>query len=350
MSSFNPTKAPNLIKDLWPEEKLRSTNIFCGINEDDCAIFEIGGKIIGISTDYLNNKPICLEFKIATLFDLGRLTVASNLSDIIGSGLTPHSFMLGLMVKRDFSEDNFLDYVRGVKYELDKIDIPLIGGDTKLGRDNNYLGIAIGVANNTRELIIKNRAKAGDLIFVSGEVGSVAAAITFLKSEFSYLDKYENLKEWSRDKLIKPKLPIELSKSLSKLELSLSGTDLSDGLSSDLYDLCTSSGVGAIINSKLLPINSLAKQIATLLNFEYWKLPFLTGGDFQFIFTIEKNKVEKIKHLQCHKIGEITSDKNVSIQIEDRIENLEKFGHNDSNNLNFAEEVSYHLKKMENEI
>ncbi|WP_319479735.1 thiamine-phosphate kinase [uncultured Draconibacterium sp.] len=346
MSNFNPTSAPELIKDLWSKEVLRSKNILCGINDDDCAIIELGDKIIGISTDFLNNRPICLEFEIATFFDLGRLTVASNLSDIIGSGLEPHSFMLGLMVERSFSEGHFLEYVRGVKYELDKIGIPLIGGDTKLGRDNNYLGIAIGTANSTKELIIKNRAKPGDVIFVSGEIGSVAAAISFLNSKFSHDEAFQKLKGWSKDTLINPSLPIELSRLLSRLELSLGGTDLSDGLSSDLYDLCKSSGVGAIINADLLPINNFAKQIANLTETEYWKLPFLTGGDFQFIFTVGKEDVENILRFPCSKIGEITDEKSIRIERNNTVNELKNFGHNDSNNLNFADEVSFHLKML----
>lgn len=346
MLSLNPECAPSLIENLWPKDKLRSKEIICGINEDDCSIIRIGDKIIGITTDFLNSKPICLEFNIATYYDLGKLTVASNLADLLGSGLKPHSFMLGLMLKRAISEEDFLFFIKGVKSELDKYDIPLIGGDTKLGQENAFIGMAIGEAKNTKELFLKNRANIDDVVYVSGELGSVAASIAFLKSKYANIKKYEKLKLWSQSALIKPSLPYDLSRSLSKLELSLSGTDVSDGLSADLYNLCDTSKVGAIIYSNLIPTNNNTKKIASLLEIEDWKFPFLTGGDFQFIFTINSKDVNKLNGFNCFEIGKITKDTGVFLKNKTIINKLDNFGHSDSNNVSFAKEISIHLNKI----
>lgn len=346
MSNFNPLCAPIVLENLWTKDELRSKNILCGINEDDCSIISLGDKIIGITTDYLNSKPICLEFNIATYFDFGRLTVASNLSDLLGSGLKPHSFMLGLMLKRSIAKEEFLSFIEGLKFELDKYGIPLIGGDTKLGQENAFIGIAIGEVNNIKQLFLKNRAKVGDKIFVSGKLGSVASAVAFLKSEFKNLEEYKDLKKWSNAQLIDPILPYELSRSLSELELSLGGTDISDGLSSDLYDLCNTSKVGAILYSNLIPLDDHLKKIALLLNIEEWKFPFLTGGDFQFIFTINFHEILKIEGLKCFEIGEIIDENGIFVKNESSTIRLENFGHNDSNNMSFADEILIHINKI----
>lgn len=346
MLSFNPESAPRLLENIWAKENLRSHNILCGINEDDCSIISIGDIFIGITTDYLNSKPICVEFNIAEYFDLGRLTVASNISDLLGSGLCPHSFMLGVMLKRNMSEGDFLELIRGIKFELDKYEIPLIGGDTKLGNENAFAGIAIGTANNKKELFLKNRASSEDKIFISGHVGSVAAAIAFMKSDYCNLEEHKELKDWSCTKLIEPSLPFELSRTLSKLELSLGGTDISDGLSADLYDLCRASNVGAIINPILIPLDDNVKKIAVLLNIDEWKFPFLTGGDFQFIFTVNKCHIHKVKNLNCFEIGEITKDINIFMKYRDSLKCLLDFGHSDSNNVSFADEIAIHLEKL----
>ena len=54
-----------------------------------------------ITTDYLNSWPIVLELKIGDFYELGKLLVIANLSDLCGTGAKPLCFLSSIMLKRN---------------------------------------------------------------------------------------------------------------------------------------------------------------------------------------------------------------------------------------------------------
>jgi thiamine-monophosphate kinase len=229
-------------------------SIIAGINDDDCAIIQSGKEQIVLTTDFLNSNPIALELGIANLWDIGRILVASNLSDLYGSCAYPLGFLTSIMLsKEDATEEDFKLLMTGVKFELDRHHIPLIGGDTKLGSVNNYCGIALGKRKAGTKLILKNGAKVNDSIWVSGKLGSVAAATTGLKDH----EMTAKWVKWAKKKIINPKLPVKKSLLLAKSKLGNGGTDISDGLGADLWSICRASGTGAIIYVDKIPISKI---------------------------------------------------------------------------------------------
>jgi len=78
------------------KEPLRST-IIAGCNDDDCAAIKVKKGILIISTDFLHSNPIATQLGIGDEWDLGRLTVAANLSDLCGSGAKPRALLIGTM-------------------------------------------------------------------------------------------------------------------------------------------------------------------------------------------------------------------------------------------------------------
>ena len=140
-------------------------HVEAGVNQDDCAIIRLDKeKKIVITTDFLNANPIALELSVGGYYSLGRITVASNISDLCGTGAKPIGFLLGIASGKETNPDIIKDFVNGVKYELDKIKVPLIGGDTKLGNANSFYGVAIGYADNSRKLFPKNSAEENDIL------------------------------------------------------------------------------------------------------------------------------------------------------------------------------------------
>lgn len=330
---FDPDKKPDWLSAFWGKKKYR--NVLAGINDDDCAVLKVGSEQIVVSVDYLNSKPIALELGIGAFKDLGKLLVAANLSDLCGSGAKPIGFLVSVMLKKETANnEDFENLMMGIKQELLKHNVPLVGGDTKLGTSNNFCGIAIGVKEKGTKLFLKNKARPGDNIWVSGNIGSVAAAIDGLKNHSTN----GTWKKWAIKRIITPDLPLKKSRLIAKSKAANGGTDLSDGLGSDLLSLCQASGVGAVIDAGKIPLARQVKEIAKEKSLEAWKYAFTIGGDFQFMVTTKPNK--KLSKYGFKKIGRICKEKKLSLKINDRLYDLPTKGHRDFKIVDFSDEVT----------
>lgn len=341
---FDPDEMPKWLSQFFKTQN--NSNLIAGINEDDCAILKLGNEELVITTDYLNANTIATEMGLSTFEDLGRLLVAVNISDICGTGAKPIGFLAALMFKKEeANEKEFYLFMNGIKKELSKYRIPLIGGDTKLGNANSFCGTAIGKKEKGTKLFLKNAAKVGDSIWVSSKIGSVSAALAGLKE--GGMD--ESWEKWAKDCIIKPRLPVNLSNALAKSKMANGGTDISDGLGADLWSMCEASGVGAIVWPDRIPISSYVKTYARKQNFPAWHYAFAIGGDFQFMTTSEEVNDEKMKLLGFYKIGKIIKEKEAFIIYNATKLKMPKIGHRDSKTVSFSSELQTILKGLQNQ-
>ncbi|KAA6336740.1 Thiamine-monophosphate kinase [termite gut metagenome] len=322
----------------------RYKHIEAGINQDDCAIINLkNGEKIVITTDYLNANPIALELKIGNFYDLGRITVASNISDLCGTGAKPIGFLLGISSNKETNQEDIYDFVKGAKYELDKIKVPLIGGDTKLGKSNVFYGVAVGYADSKMKLYPKNSAKKNDILWVTGKIGSLSASVHGLSLNWGN----QNWINWAKKTIINPIIPIKLSNQLSLKKIANGGTDLSDGLGADLKGLCRSSNLGVLINANNIPLDNNVLKLAVHLAIPEWFYSFIIGGDFQFIVSTNKKYRTQMQELGFFEIGVLKEfSYGLKIQHKSRIIDMPDFGHKDDRKMSFKEEVSYLLEKL----
>ncbi|OON70291.1 hypothetical protein B0919_06050 [Hymenobacter sp. CRA2] len=305
-------------------------------------MLQIGDSKIVITTDYLNANPISKQLGFATYWDMGRLLVAANISDLLGSGALPVGFVASIMMEKSSSDEDFRSLMDGVKYELNNHNTPLIGGDTKLGKSNAFCGTAIGIEQLGGKLFIKNAAKPDQIIWVSGLIGNAGAAVHGLSAKV--MD--DNWNQWARNTLTIPSLPFHKSIALAKQALGKAGTDISDGLGENLYDLCETSSIGATIYAEKIPIDDHVVQLANQFNIPPWFYAFSIGGDFQFIVTTNEEDREIVGHLGFHEIGITTTSKDLVISSNNNVSSLPRLGHTDFNTEGFAVEVQMMLKTL----
>jgi len=317
--------------------------VIAGVNDDDCAVLPWGDSVMVATTDYVNASPIALELGVGDLTTVGRLAVAANLSDLAGTGAIPKCLLLSIMMSRDATTEDFLKIIHGAREQAQQCDVPIVGGDTKLGKSTAVNATAIGMAPSKDHLFLKFRARAGDYIWLSGEVGSTTAAVLGL-SDCIY---DSNWREWAVDVLCSPEIPLGRSSSLSALALCCAGTDISDGLGMDLSQMCSLSCVGATIETSQIPVHNCARQVAQHLRIPSWALAFGVGGDFQFLVSADGNAESELNALGFHRIGIITEDQAVTLRLEDGTSRpMPTGGHRDGRRLSFAEESRYLIEEV----
>jgi thiamine-monophosphate kinase len=341
-SSVDPDELIPWIRDLFGSA---SSAVIAGAGEADCAVLDIkGAAFLVASTDYLNSNPIVLELGIGDYYDVGRLLVASNVADVLASGAAPAALLLSVMLPREAEFVAFERLMRGVRSMADDCGMVVVGGDTKLGRSLAVCATALGFATDRRQLTPTFGAQTGDDIWLSGCVGSVAAAVQCLLRE-----RRGDMQEWAECAIKNPVLPLKAAAGLRNLLCANGATDISDGLGTDLTKLATLSGRGARIVANLIPVADEVKHVAELLGRPPWVFPFATGGDFQYAVTTPAAVRERIEQLGFVRIGEITSEPDVILLLPDgRAIPLPAVGHRDARNLTFADEIEILMSAVQN--
>jgi len=335
-SPLDPDEVPEWLQSQWPAELLPKS-IVAGINSDDCAAIQWPESILVASMDFLNARPIAMETGLGTGYDLGRLLVGANLSDLCGSGATPVALIIGVMMERGAESSDFQEIIRGIKAEADRWGIPVVGGDTKLGGSRVLVATALGMAKSREHLFLKSAARCGDLLWISGEIGSCTAAIIGLGIEPTLGAEWQ---QWATRAILEPQLPLQVSRCVSELNLGRGGTDISDGLGADVSNMCQASGVGAMIHVHNIPIAPRAAEVAAHLGIPSWSLAFGLGGDFQFIVTTPADSRETAERCGLFLIGEITDTNRCVLMLPNGGQRIMPIGgHRDSRNINFRDEA-----------
>ena len=240
-------------------------------------------------------------------FDMGFKVVTVNVSDLAAMGAEPLGFLLAIAMPKDLEIDSFKEIIDGVLRACDYYQIPLIGGDTNEASEIIMTGTALGLVDKP---MMKNTYNEGDLIAVTGDIG--LAALGF---ELKSLDNV-----YAKSAL-KPKARINEGRVLK--DFATSATDITDGLASELYEI-KRDDFGFMIYEDMLNVSEEYKQLASELDLDYLDLILHVGEDFELLFTISEENLEKLP-IDFIVIGEVTDSDVVELTLEngfvERIEN-----------------------------
>lgn len=318
-------------------------DLMAGIGDDDCAVFDLAGaSILVATTDYVNANPIMLTLAIGSYFELGRYLVNTNLADLCGSGAVPLAVLTSIMWDRTKPEADFEQLMQGAKAAATAASAAIVGGDTKLSSRAAYCATAIGTAKTQSHLFLKARAQPGDGVWVSGNIGSCAAAVYGWEQQ----ESSEEWREWARGAIANPTLPLALAREASVLAMDASGTDLSDGLGSDLTSLCDTSKVGVEISAAAIPVDPHVAVLSAQLGVPPYAFAFTLGGDLQFVLCASERYSSHLDALDLVRIGTIHPDPTHRklVGMNGALTELPRAGHRDVHAMTFRDEVGYLLR------
>ncbi len=268
-----------------------------GITPDDTAITEFDSTNLISTTDMLIQSR---HFpKNMSYFHMGFKAVTVNVSDLAAMGAEPFGFLLSIAIPKNLRLDDFKEILNGVLSACDYYSIPLIGGDTNEASEIIISGTALGLCD---EPLMRYDYNLGDVIAVTGDIG--LAALGF---------ELEDLDNVYSEKALKPKARLKEGQILKKYGAT-SATDITDGLASELYEI-KKDDFGFMIHEELLGISDEYKQLANGLDLDYLDLVFHVGEDFELLFTISKDNLEKLP-INYKVIGEVTDSDVIELTLE----------------------------------
>jgi thiamine-monophosphate kinase len=274
-------------------------------NRDDCAIIGFGNYYALLSTDLITRETHLPEG--AEPFLAGKFFAAINLSDIAAMAGIPSGFLISLSVSPEYDISYLEEFYRGVRHELDKFNVSIIGGDTKEGSDFTAAGTIIG--KQVPELIRRrSEIKPGQFLMVTNSLGSSAAGYIY------YM--YGINRELGIRKMldVEPRIneAIKISASGAKFMM-----DLSDGVYASIHQISTDFGVGFKLYGDKIPFDRDVEKAASISNFSVSDIALSFGGDYELMFTVEKNSLEEFmaamshENIEVHCIGETYNGDNV---------------------------------------
>lgn len=198
---------------------------------------------------------------------LGHKALAVNLSDLAAMGAAPRWALLalGLPVAE---EDWLAQFSVGLFALAERFGVELIGGDTTRSPVRTISIVAVGEVP-AGVALYRSGARAGDDVWVSGELGGAALAL-----------RRPGNPETAR-RLHEPEPRVELGERLRGI--AHAAIDLSDGLAGDLGHILERSRVGAVLDYARIP---RAAAFTTLGDVELERDCVLSGGDdYELAFT-----------------------------------------------------------------
>lgn len=280
---------------------------------DDCAVLEFGGdRQLLFKTDAVVEG---VHFTAETPPEkIGRKALARCLSDIAAMAGTPSAALVTLGLPREFKAEFVEKIYAGMSALAQQHGVAIVGGETTLNPERILISVALLGSVAKGKAVLRSGAKAGDAIFVTGELGGSLAG--------KHLDFEPRLAEarW-------------LAEHFSVHAM----IDLSDGLAGDLRHVLKASGVGAELLKSAIPVSRAAKEAARA--HPSAKPPLLAaltdGEDFELLFTVAskdavplldawKKQFPKLR-LSC--IGKITAGDTVTLRDKNGVQPMPTRGY-----------------------
>ena len=108
---------------------------------DDCTVLPIGGdEVLVITTDMLQENVHFLR-SATSARELGRKSLAVNLSDVAAMGVKPVATLLSMALPAELTEEWAKEFLDGFHSLAKEHDVALVGGDTTSSKS----GVSINV-------------------------------------------------------------------------------------------------------------------------------------------------------------------------------------------------------------
>lgn len=222
--------------------------------------------------------------------ELGHKALAVGLSDVAAMGAKPLHAHVTIGVRQETSEPFLMELAAGLE-GLARRQKMGIAVTSSLPSPTALLVQTTILASITRAPVRYTGARSGDLIAVTGSVGTSAAGLACLRAlgRHALASTHEDL---LRAHLM-PVPRIAEAQALVKQKAVTAMIELSDGFAADLHALVAASGVGAYVEENLLPVSRATLRAGELMNTPHRAWTLYGGEDFELIATVPKSLAEK---------------------------------------------------------
>jgi len=237
---------------------------------DDCAIVNFGGGQILVTADQVLDG---VHFVLGEHGPraAGRKAMARNLSDVAAMAAAPAAAVATISLPKGSDRRDAEAIYAGLREVADEYHCPLVGGD--VGTWDGPLAVSVTVLARRAgvtggiEPVLRSGAKVADAICVTGELGGAWRS--------------------RRHLTFTPRIAEAICLAMKYHVRAM--IDISDGLASDLHNLCRASGVAAEIIADDVPIHPDVRGRPDAL-----RAALCDGEDYELLFALSPIHARKL--------------------------------------------------------
>ncbi len=300
-----------LIKDVKPQNDSTITGV-----GDDAAVIEASKSTAIVLSSDLMLEGVDFDLTYFPPKHLGYKVVTRGISDILAMNARPEQITVSLGISSKISVEFLQDFYAGMTFACREAKVDLVGGDTSASVTGLVINISATGRAKREKIAYRSGAKEHDLICITGNLGAAYMGLQLLERERKVLagvecpqPQFEGY-EYLLEKYLKPRARVDIVESLAAEKLvPTSMIDLSDGLASDVMQICKSSKCGARIYLERIPIARQTSALAEEMHMDPVVAALNGGEDHELLFTVPLSERERISSLGCIDIiGHITAE------------------------------------------
>ncbi|MEL6769854.1 MAG: thiamine-phosphate kinase [Bacteroidota bacterium] len=291
---------------------------------DDAAVYRVGnGQVHVVTTDALI-EGVHFDRTFMPMRYLGFKALAVNVSDIAAMNAQPRYATVALGAPNNVSVEQIEALYLGLRDAASRYGLAIIGGDITASQGLT-LGITVIGEADEDAVVYRSGAQPGDLLCVTGDLGSAYAGLKVLLDEKgAFVDPdgpQPDLSEFAYvvQRQLYPQARLDAVRAWADAGVRPTALiDLSDGLASEVHHLAKASGVGMAVEVGLLPMHAQTVRVAERFDEAPDACALYGGEDYELLFTLPEAEAAKLDANTFAVLGRVTAPEyGVVVQLPD---------------------------------
>jgi len=304
-----------LIDRLTAGFKHHHDTTLCGVGDDGAVIATQADEELVVTTDSFF-EGVDFDLTYFPLKHLGYKVVTAVVSDLVAMNARPRQLMISLGISSKIPVEALDDLYEGIRFACHEQQIDLVGGDTRASMTGLVITATATGAARRGTTVRRSGAKLHDLICITGSLGAAYMGLQLLEREKRVLAEVDLPEpqfkgyEYLLERYLKPRPRTDILDVLEEEKiLPTAMIDLTDGLASDLMQLCRSSKCGARIYLERMPIARQTSELSEEMHLDPVIAALNGGEDYELLFTVPIALQEQVMRLGVvDVIGHITEE------------------------------------------
>lgn len=304
-----------LIDRLTAGFKHHHDTTLCGVGDDGAVIATQADEELVVTTDSFF-EGVDFDLTYFPLKHLGYKVVTAVVSDLAAMNARPRQLMISLGISSKIPVEALDDLYEGIRFACHEQQIDLVGGDTRASMTGLVITATATGAARRGTTVRRSGAKLHDLICITGSLGAAYMGLQLLEREKRVLAEVDLPEpqfkgyEYLLERYLKPRPRTDILDVLEEEKiLPTAMIDLTDGLASDLMQLCRSSKCGARIYLERMPIARQTSELSEEMHLDPVIAALNGGEDYELLFTVPIALQEQVMRLGVvDVIGHITEE------------------------------------------
>jgi hydrogenase expression/formation protein HypE len=250
---------------------------------DDSGVVKLtSGQRLAISTDAHVVFPLFFPGG-----DIGRLAVCGTVNDVAMMGATPLYITAGFILEEGLEVSLLQKIIESMQIAAMEAGVQIVAGDTKVVQKGNADGLYITTSGvgliPQGEEINGSKAKAGDVILLSGTIGDHGIAVLEARGELGF--------ETNVQSDVAP-----LNHIVSAiLKVANGGVHVlrdptRGGLATTLNEIVRQSQVGMVIHERAIPVRPTVASVCEILGFD----PLYVANEGKLVAIVDPQVAERV--------------------------------------------------------